>query len=88
MSDEIKKQPIELIPQDAIQSKIFFLRDKKIMLDHDLAILYEAETKMLKRAVKRNIERFPEYFMFELSESELKNLRCQFSASNRGKIKN
>lgn len=54
------------------------------MLDHDLAMLYEVETKILKRAVKRNLDRFPEDFMFELSEDEFKNLRCQIGTSNRG----
>lgn len=82
-----KKETINLISQDAIQSKIFVLRNKKVMLDQDLAMLYEVETKMLKRAVKRNIERFPEDFMFELNENEFKSLRCQIGTSNRGGIR-
>lgn len=54
------------------------------MLDQDLAMLYEVETKMLKRAVKRNIERFPEDFMFELKKEEYQSLRCQFGTLKRG----
>ena len=51
------------------------------MFDWDLAILYEVETKQLKRQVRRNIERFPDDFMFELTEVEFENLRCQFGTS-------
>lgn len=54
------------------------------MLDQDLAFLYGVETKMLKRAVKRNTERFPKDFMFELTKEEFKILRCQIGTSNRG----
>lgn len=53
-----------LIPQEVTESKILLIRDKKIMLDRDLAMLYSVETKYLKRQVRRNIERFPEDFMF------------------------
>lgn len=77
----------DIILREAIQTKIIILRGKKVMLDKDLAMLYGVETKMLKRAVKRNIERFPEDFMFELTEDEFKNLRCQFGASNRGGVR-
>jgi len=66
MAKETKKQ-VSLIPQGRIENNIIVLRNKKIMLDSDLAILYGVETKILKRAVKRNIERFPEDFMFELT---------------------
>ena len=59
-----------LLPQETIQSKILFLRGKRVILDQDLALLYEIENKMLKRAVKRNIDRFPEDFMFELIKDE------------------
>lgn len=60
-----------------IQSKIYNIRGYKVMLDFDLAELYQVETKFLKRAVKRNIERFPEDFMLTLTEKEFANLRCQ-----------
>lgn len=56
------------------------------MLDSDLAGLYEVETKMLKRAVRRNIERFPDDFMFELTKEELENWRYQFGTSNKEKM--
>ena len=56
-----KRMPVtSLIPQETVESKIFFLRSEKIMLDSDLAMLYNVETKQLKRAVNRNLERFPD----------------------------
>ncbi len=55
-------------------------------MDRDLAVLYGVETKRLKEQVKRNIERFPDDFMFELSKSEFKKWRSQFAISNRDKI--
>jgi len=61
-----------------IHSKIYEIRGQKVMLDFDLAELYEVETKVLNQAVKRNIDRFPERFMFRLSETEWKNMRSQF----------
>ena len=57
-----------VIPDDVISSKIYLLRNQKVMLDKDLAELYAVETKQLKRQVRRNMERFPEDFMFELSQ--------------------
>ncbi len=74
----------EIIPQEIINSKILIIRGKKVMLDRDLAALYGVETKKLKRAVKRNIERFPEDFMFQLIKEEFDNLRCQFGTSSWG----
>jgi|SRR3972149_159288 len=74
----------DLIPQQIIESKILILRGKKVMLDRDLAALYSVETKMLKRAVKRNIERFPDDFMFQLIKEEFDNLRCQNGTSSWG----
>ena len=65
-----------------IQQKIFEIRGQKVMIDFDLAELYETETKYLKRAVRANIKRFPPDFMFELSKIEMKTLRCNFSTSN------
>ncbi len=64
-----------------IHHKIYTLRGKQIMLDSDLAALYEVTTKRLNEQVKRNSERFPEDFMFQLSEDEYENLRSQFSTS-------
>jgi len=64
-----------------IQNRIFEIRGYKVMLDFHLAELYQVETKNLKRAVKRNIERFPPDFMFELSENEWYFLRCNFVTS-------
>ncbi|MFK7811501.1 MAG: ORF6N domain-containing protein [Maribacter sp.] len=71
-----------LLPDEIIQSKIYLLREQKVMLDRDLADLYKVETKYLKRKVRRNIERFPEDFMFELDKEELQNWRSQFGSSN------
>ncbi|OGW84075.1 MAG: DNA-binding protein [Omnitrophica bacterium RIFCSPLOWO2_01_FULL_45_10] len=71
-----------LIRPEVIAGKIHSVRGKRVMLDYDLAFLYGVETKYLKRQVRRNRERFPEDFMFELTEPE--NLRCQNVTSNRG----
>lgn len=65
-----------------IQHKIYTLRGKQIMLDSDLAELYQVETKVFNQAVKRNSERFPEDFMFQLTEEEYENLRSQFVTSS------
>ena len=63
------------VPIERITSKIYLIRGQKVMLDRDLAELYGVETKALKQAVKRNIVRFPEDFMFELTKHEFDNLR-------------
>ena len=60
----------ELIPEEVIEKRIFLIRGKKVMIDRDLAELYDVETKYLNRQVKRNKERFPEEFMFQLMASE------------------
>lgn len=73
---------LPIIPQEVIASKIYFIRGQKVMLDSDLAELYGVETKVLNQAVKRNIERFPEDFMFQLNEEELENWRSQIVTSN------
>ena len=67
-----------------IQSKIYEVRGQKVMLDFDLAALYETETKRLKEAVRRNIARFPYDFMFELTQIEFESLRSQIATSKRG----
>ena len=69
---------------EIITNKIHIIRNQKVMLDYDLATLYEVETKRLKEAVKRNIERFPEDFMFELTKDEFDNLRSQIASSSYG----
>lgn len=71
-----------MIPYETVVSKIYLIRGQKVMLDRDLAILYGVETKQLKRQVTRNIDRFPEDFMFELTSQELQNWRSQFGTSN------
>ena len=67
-----------VVPLESIVSKIIFLRSEKVLLDLDLAELYGVETKQLKRAVRRNIDRFPPDFMFELTKEEYDSLRYQF----------
>lgn len=71
-----------LIPAERIEKSIYLIRGEKVMLDRELAALYGVETKMLKRAVKRNIDRFPKDFMFVLDPTEFQNWRCQFGTSN------
>ncbi len=73
-----------LVSTDFIATKILFLRDDKVLLDADLALLYGVETKVLKQAVRRNIDRFPPDFMFELTQEEFANLRSQFVTSSWG----
>jgi len=73
----MNNKPDSLLPIENIQSKIFVIRGKKVLIDQHLAELYGVETKVLKRAVKRNIDRFPEDFMFQLSKDEAEILRCQ-----------
>ncbi|TRX39750.1 ORF6N domain-containing protein [Flavobacterium restrictum] len=69
---------------EVIQNKIFEIRGCKVMLDFDLALMYNVETKVFKQSVRRNINRFPEDFMFELTEIEFNSLRSQIVTSNRG----
>ncbi len=64
----------EIIPAEVIESRILIIRGKKVMIDRDLAMLYGVETKALNQAVKRNLARFPQDFMFQLSESERNEL--------------
>lgn len=72
---------------EVIQNKIFDIRGIKVILDFDLALLYNVETKSLKQSVRRNISRFPEDFMFELTEIEFNSLRSQIVTSNRGGLR-
>lgn len=80
----MKKKPTATppIPFERINHAIFEIRGHKVMLDTELAALYGVETKMLNRAVRRNLDRFPEDFMFQLSIEELANLRIQFGTSS------
>ena len=80
------RTPAVRITDEVVMSKIYIIRNEKVMLDRDLAELYGVETKYLKRQVKRNIIRFPEDFMFELSDQEFKDWRSQFVTSNEDKI--
>ncbi len=73
-----------IIPNEIIENKIYFIRGQKVMIDIHLATLYGVETKQLKRQVRRNMERFPEDFMFELTDIEYEILRSQFGTSSWG----
>ena len=78
MSDSLK------ISDAIITDKIYIIRNQKVMLDRDLASLYGVETRVLNQAVKRNIGRFPDVFMFEVSKDELDNLISQIVTSSWG----
>ena len=73
---------VAVIPVERIERLIFLIRGQKVMLDYDLADLYGVPTKGLKQAVRRNIDRFPSDFMFELREQEAANLRSQIVTSS------
>ena len=73
-----------ILPIEKITAKIYLIREEKILLDFDLAELYGVETKILKRAVRRNIERFPGDFMFTLTREEYNSLRSQIGTSSWG----
>ena len=76
-----------LVPAERIESRILLLRGHKVMLSTDLAELYGVEPRVLVQAVKRNIERFPEDFMFQLNEEEFSDLKSQFVTSSWGGIR-
>ncbi len=73
-----------IVPEEIIMSKIYFVRNQKVMIDVDLAELYGVETRRLNERVKRNLIRFPSDFMFQLSQSEFNNLKSQFATSSWG----
>lgn len=77
-----KRKLGDVVPLDRINGLIRVCRSQRVMLDTDLAVLYMVETKALNRAVKRNVSRFPDDFMFQLSEQESMDLRRQFGTSN------
>jgi len=82
-----KKTSIALaLPEPDIVSRIFVIRGQKVMIDRDLAEMYGVETRVLKQAVRRNLSRFPEDFMFEMTSEELNNWRSQFVTSNSDKM--
>ncbi len=74
-----KNESLNIISYKEIVSKIYIIRGKKVMLDNDLAVLYNVQTKRLKEQVRRNIKRFPDDFMFELTKAEYDSLRSQFA---------
>ena len=81
----VKKIESAIIPDELVMNKIYIIRGQKVILDRDLAKLYNVDTKHLKEAVKRNIARFPEDFMFEMKKEELENWRSQFATSKSDK---
>ncbi len=74
-----------MIPDELVINKIYLIRGQKVMLDKDLAELYGVETKRLKEAVRRNIDRFPDDFMFELTGEEWESLRTQIATLKTGR---
>ena len=72
------------IPVAHIESRILLIRGQKVMIDRDLSELYGVETKQLKRAVRRNLDRFPSDFMFEMTREEYNSLMSQFGTLKRG----
>jgi len=80
-----KQETLSILPEEVVLNKIYVFRGHKVMLDSDLAELYGIETKVLKQAVRRNISRFPDDFMFELLENEFEFLRSQIVTSKADK---
>jgi hypothetical protein len=81
-----KKMNSNAIPDEVIVNKIYFIRGEKVMMDRDLAALYDVETRILNQAVKRNMKRFPKDFMFHLNEKELENWKSQIVTSNKERM--
>ncbi|CAM3706830.1 hypothetical protein FSS13T_12290 [Flavobacterium saliperosum S13] len=79
-----KSNEFTALTEEVVMNQIYLIRNQKVMLDRDLAKLYGVETKVLKQQVRRNIKRFPEDFMFEMTETESRNLRSQFVTSSWG----
>ena len=80
----MEKANLITLPDEVLMNKIYIIRNQKVMLDRDLAELYGVETKRLKEQVKRNIERFPSHYMFELSQQENEILRSQVATLRHG----
>lgn len=77
---------MEAVPQQLIETKIIIVRGRKVMMDRDLAMLYGVETRTLNQAVRRNIKRFPEDFMFQLTKEEMDNWKSQIVISKKEKM--
>ncbi len=78
----VKESEEVVINETTIKNLIYVIRGQQVMLDSDLAMLYQVETKRVNEGVKRNIKRFPETFCFQLSEDEFLNLKSQFASSS------
>ena len=78
---------MEIIKNNEVETNIYEIRGQKVMLDSDLARLYQVETRVLNQAIKRNIDRFPLDFMFKLEKSEFENLKSHFVTSSWGGIR-
>ena len=78
--EPVETQIVEIMPPD-IENLIYVVRNKQVMVDSDLSMLYQVETKALNRAVKRNIKRFPEDFCFQFTTEEAESLKCQSGTS-------
>ena len=79
-----KQKKMEAVPHEAVEGMIYVIRGQKVMIDHDLASLYGVATRRLNEQVRRNIERFPEDFMFQLTKREFENLKSHFAISSWG----
>jgi len=75
---------LQILPDETIINKIYIIREKKVMIDRDIAELYGVDTRVLNQAVKRNLKRFPDDFMFQLTDEEFRNLRSQIVTSSWG----
>jgi hypothetical protein len=75
-----------MIPDERVMNKIYLIRSKKVMIDRDLAELYQVETRVLNQAIRRNIGRFPEDFMFQLTDKEFENWKSQIVISKSEKM--
>ncbi len=80
------RNSLSVIPSEKIVNKIYIIRNRKVMLDRDIAELYGVKTMVLNQAVKRNIKRFPEDFMFQLNKTEMENWKSQIVISNSEKM--
>ena len=82
----MKKKNELIVPDEVVMNKIYIIKGLKVMIDRDLAELYAVETKVLKQGVRRNINRFPPDFMFEMSEKEFANWRSHFVTSKEDRL--
>jgi len=81
-----KALKVPIIPDELLINKIYLIRGQKVMIDRDLAELYQVETRILNQAIRRNIDRFPKDFMFQLTEKEFENWKSQIVISNSEKM--